>query len=97
MQKNIGEIEKIISKLLVISKKYENLAANLEPSLFFNKWRFSQTEKYKLEEILSKIKALNPKYRFSKEKPEESFLKCKNAKEVLHFLNKKLSSFPVNI
>ena len=86
ISKNLLEIEKILKKLQEISDEYLSLTSKVGFSPIFDKWHFSQTEKYKLGEILTKIHALNPKAEIL----DEHFKKCEKGQDVLDLLKEKL-------
>lgn len=90
---NLNRIEQILEKIKKVAETKSNLHEEEDGSEFFQKWHFTLTEKYQLEDILNRLKVLS--IPLSAEAP--SLSTCKSAKEVLSFLQEKVKSSCVTI
>lgn len=83
----LNEIDTLLGKIKTIANIQSNLHEEEDGSKFFEKWHFTLTEKYQLEDILNRLKVL------SSDIPSHDILsKCKSAKEVLALLENKIKS-----
>jgi adenosylhomocysteine nucleosidase len=83
-----GEIHNLLS-LLRKSTQEPAIPHKPIPSDYLEKWHFTHSEKEKLQDILYRIEALQPK------KDNEDFSHCKTAEELLARLEEKAKKLPI--